>query len=60
MSPDDKSTNKDWRDLAERASKESDPVELQRLVQELCDALDHRTSARERVKPVNKKNDVVE
>lgn len=32
----------DWRDLAEQASKEPNPQKLVRLVEHLCDELDHR------------------
>jgi hypothetical protein len=31
-----------WYDLAEETSKETDPVKLQRLVAQLCTALDER------------------
>lgn len=32
----------DWRQIAEQASKEQDPQKLLRLIQDLCDNLDHR------------------
>jgi outer membrane murein-binding lipoprotein Lpp len=34
------STVTDWRELASRASKESDPQKLSELVQQLCNRLD--------------------
>lgn len=34
----------DWRKLAEQASKEQDPQKLLKLVQDLCDNIDHRDS----------------
>jgi hypothetical protein len=37
----DPSGAQDWRDLASQASKEADPQKLTRLVQQLCDRLDH-------------------
>lgn len=35
-----------WRDLAEQASKEPNPQKLVRLVEQLCDQLDHRSAQR--------------
>lgn len=32
----------DWRKLAEEASQETDPIKLDRLVKELCAALDEK------------------
>ena len=36
----------DWRELAEKASHETNPKKLIHLVQRLCDELDKETSAR--------------
>ena len=47
---------RDWRDLAEQASKETDPEKLARIVEELCGALDLRAAQRQ-VKPIHKKDD---
>ena len=59
MSSDDKSTHRDWLELAKQAANETDTQKLVALVRELCDALDHRTpSAPE--KPVNKKSDTAD
>ena len=35
-----KNENPPWTDLAEQASKETDPRKLAALVQQLCDAID--------------------
>ncbi len=32
--------SKDWREIAERASKEPDPNKLLQLIEELCDSMD--------------------
>ncbi|HEV2401878.1 MAG TPA: hypothetical protein VGS27_33400 [Candidatus Sulfotelmatobacter sp.] len=42
------SQTEDWRALAEQASKEQDPQKLLKLVQDLCDNLDHRDGNRKR------------
>ncbi len=57
--PDPKSASKpnphteDWRDLAEQASRESDPQKLVKLVQDLCDRLD-QWHAERKLKPRDK------
>lgn len=56
MSSDDGNTHENWRDLAEQASKETDPVKLQRLVTELCEALDH--AAPRRANSISRKTDI--
>jgi uncharacterized protein (DUF2461 family) len=33
-------SDRDWRDLAERAAREMDPLQLTELVNQLCDKLD--------------------
>jgi hypothetical protein len=38
----------DWRKIAERASKETNPEKLLSLVQELCAILEQRTAERKR------------
>jgi hypothetical protein len=50
-------THRDWRDLAEQASKETDPEKLVKLIAELCDAIDHQTTPRQ-VKPLDRKSDI--
>ena len=57
MSTDDKSTQKDWHELAEQAVKETDHEKLVAIVRELCNALDHRADPPKQDKPVNKKID---
>lgn len=49
-------THKDWRDLADQASKETDPVKLQELVTALCEALDQATP--QRAKSISRKSDI--
>jgi hypothetical protein len=34
-----------WVEIAERASKETDPEKLMRILEELCRALDRKTAA---------------
>ena len=41
-----KNENPPWTDLAEQASKETDPRKLAVLVQQLCDAIDTNVSHR--------------
>ncbi len=41
----------DWRDLAERASKETDPHKLIQLVQQLCETLEERHAQRKGIRP---------
>jgi hypothetical protein len=36
------SSEKDWREIAEQAAKETNPQKLARMVGELCGALDKR------------------
>lgn len=36
----------DWREIAERASKETDPNQPLKLVQDLCDLLEQRDAER--------------
>ena len=47
---------RDWRDLAERASKETNPEKLVRFVEELCGVLELREAERH-AKPTPKKGD---
>ncbi len=43
---------RDWRELAERASKEPDPEKLTQLIEELCDSIDRlRAERRNRMSP---------
>lgn len=42
MPTDDKGIRNNWRDLAERASGETDPERLVKVIQELCEALDQQ------------------
>ncbi|MGC2446398.1 MAG: hypothetical protein WA477_02055 [Candidatus Sulfotelmatobacter sp.] len=44
---------KDWRDLAEQASKEPDSGKLIQLVQDLCDQLDQRDAQRKQKQKAN-------
>ena len=44
--------NPAWRDLAEQASKESNPRKLVALVEQLCDALDGKVQSK--VDPANR------
>ena len=37
-----KSCERDWREIAEEAAKETDPGKLARVIEELCGALDKR------------------
>lgn len=37
-----KSSERDWREIAEEATKETNPEKLFRMVEELCGALDKR------------------
>ena len=48
-------SSKDWRELAEQASHETDPEKLQQLVKALCEALDQVPP--QRAKPISKKTD---
>jgi hypothetical protein len=36
--------DKDWRAIAEKASKEMDPAKLAVLIAQLCDSLDERNA----------------
>jgi hypothetical protein len=42
-----KSSEKDWRDLATAASRETDPEKLTQIVAELCGALDKRQAQKQ-------------
>jgi hypothetical protein len=42
--------DKDWRIIAEQASKETDPEKLMRLVAQLCRSLDERNHNTDRAK----------
>lgn len=37
-----KPSERDWREIAEQATKETNPEKLVRIVEELCGALDKR------------------
>ena len=56
MPTDDNGIHSDWHDLAEQASKETNPEKLVKIIAELCKAIDHQ-SAPQQAKPVNKKSD---
>ena len=43
--------DRDWRIVAEQASKEMDPEKLTRLVAELCRSLDARNQKPEKAQP---------
>lgn len=50
--PEKSPKDEDWRDLAEKASREPDPKRLVELVKELCDKLEHREAVQKRmIKP---------
>lgn len=42
-----KSSERDWRDLAADATKETDPEKLVRIIEELCGALDKRQAQKQ-------------
>jgi hypothetical protein len=46
MAQDGSRTDKDWRNLAEEAAQETDPIKLEQLVEELCAALDEKEKLR--------------
>lgn len=39
------SSEKNWRELAAAAARETDSEKLARIIEQLCDALDERTHA---------------
>ena len=42
-----KSSEKDWRDLAAAATRETDPEKLGQIIEELCGALDQRQAQKQ-------------
>ena len=49
-----KSSEKDWRDLAAAATRETDPEKLGRIIEELCGALDQAQKQSQTVPPAKK------
>jgi hypothetical protein len=41
----------EWREIAERASNETDPVKLLQLIEELCSKLEEREARRKAPQP---------
>jgi hypothetical protein len=57
MSHNGNGIHRDWRDLAEQASKETDTGKLVILIRRLCDAID-RQATPQQVKPITRKTDI--
>ena len=52
-----KSSEKEWREIAEQAAKETNPQKLVRMVEELCGVLDKRNQQnQQRITPSVKKS----